>query len=105
MSIWWTVLVTIHDKANDVVGTLEGWQLSETTLDKIQQDVDEFLKPEEYEMSNVIFYVCVAIYVAVIYTLTWGEYNLTILEGIGACVLFLLFIGSMVVAIWEGERK
>ena len=47
MSIWWTVLVTIHDKANDVVGTLEGWQLSETTLDKIQQDVDEFLKPEE----------------------------------------------------------
>ena len=56
-------------------------------------------------MSKTIFYVCLAIYVGVIYTLTWGEYNLSVFEGVCACVLFLLFIGSMVVAIWEGDRK
>ena len=49
MKYWWTVLVTVHDEANNVVGTMEGWQLNDTTLDKIQQDVDEFLTPEEDE--------------------------------------------------------
>jgi hypothetical protein len=49
MSYWWTILVTVHDEAHNVVGTLEGWQLNDTTLNKIQQDVDEFLKPEENE--------------------------------------------------------
>jgi hypothetical protein len=47
MGIWWTVLVTVHDEANNVIDTLEGWQLNDTTLDKIQQDVDEVLKAKE----------------------------------------------------------
>jgi hypothetical protein len=40
---WWEVKVTIHDSANNVVAELEGWQLSDTTLDKIQLDVDALI--------------------------------------------------------------
>jgi hypothetical protein len=46
----WSVVVTIvemdDDSADrkDVVGTLEGWELSDTTFYGIQNDVDEFVK-------------------------------------------------------------
>jgi len=46
MGIYWTVLVTVHDTDDSVIGTMEGWQLSDTTLDKIQWDVDAFINEE-----------------------------------------------------------
>jgi len=49
MAIYWTVKVTVHNTDDSVIGTLEGWQLSDTTLDKIQEDVNAFLEPEENE--------------------------------------------------------
>jgi hypothetical protein len=46
---WWEVKVVIHDSADKVVAELEGWQLSDTTLDKIQSDVDAVLEDIENE--------------------------------------------------------
>ena len=47
MGIYWTVLVTVHRTDDSVIDTMEGWQLSDTTLDKIQQDVDALLNGED----------------------------------------------------------
>ena len=48
---WWKVNVVIHDSADNVVAQLEGWELSDTTLDKIQLDVDDVLKEIKNETN------------------------------------------------------
>ncbi len=50
---WWEVKVIIHDSADKVVAQLEGWQLSDTTLDKIQLDVDAVLEESDDETKPI----------------------------------------------------
>jgi hypothetical protein len=48
----WEAIVTIRDKeTKEVVGTLEGWQLADTTFYGIEEDVVSFVRDYE-EKSN-----------------------------------------------------
>jgi hypothetical protein len=47
---WWTVKVTIRDTSNNEIATLEGWDLNDTTLDRLQIEVDEAMAEIEEDL-------------------------------------------------------
>lgn len=48
----WEAVVTIRDKqTKEVIGTLEGWQLTDTTFYGIEEDVVDFVREYTEEGS------------------------------------------------------